>query len=53
VTALKDQGISVFAIPVGQLIAYIVLAGLAGILAAVWPARRAAKLDVLRAVTIE
>jgi putative ABC transport system permease protein len=53
VEALKDQGISVFAIPVGQLVIYILLAGLAGILAAVWPARRAAKLDVLRAVTIE
>jgi putative ABC transport system permease protein len=53
VKALQDQGISVFSIPFGQLIVYIVLAGLAGILAAVWPARRAAKLDVLRAVTIE
>src|SRR5262249_27262046 len=53
VEALKDQGVSVFAIPIGQLVIYIVLAGLAGILAAVWPARRAAKLDVLRAVTFE
>jgi putative ABC transport system permease protein len=53
VEALKDQGITVFAIPVGQLVIYVVLAGLAGILAAVWPARRAAKLDVLRAVTVE
>jgi len=53
VQALKDQGITVFAIPVGQLLVYLVLAGLAGILAAVWPARRAAKLDVLRAVTVE
>jgi putative ABC transport system permease protein len=53
VEALKDEGISVFAVPVGQLVIYLVLAGLAGVLAAVWPARRAAKLDVLRAVTVE
>jgi putative ABC transport system permease protein len=53
VQALKDQGITVFAIPVGQLVLYVILAGFAGILAAVWPARRAAKLDVLRAVTVE
>jgi putative ABC transport system permease protein len=53
VQALKDEGITAFAIPVGQLLTYLILAGLAGILAAVWPARRAAKLDVLRAVTVE
>jgi putative ABC transport system permease protein len=29
------------------------LAALVGVLAAVWPARRAAKLDVLRAITTE
>ncbi len=41
------------AIPVGQLIVLIVLAGFAGVLAAVWPARRAAKLDVLEALAYE
>jgi ABC-type antimicrobial peptide transport system permease subunit len=30
-----------------------VLAGLAGVLAAIWPARRAAKLDVLEAISYE
>ena len=40
-------------IPFGQLIVLIVLAGVAGVLAAVWPARRAAKLDVLEALAYE
>ena len=53
VQALKDQGITAFAVPVGQLVTYLVLAALAGVLAAVWPARRAARIDVLRAVTVE
>ena len=39
--------------PVGTLIAVVVLAALAGVLAAIPPARRAAKVDVLRAVTTE
>jgi len=43
----------VFTIPVGALIAVFVFAGIAGVLAAVPPARRAAKVDVLRAVTTE
>jgi putative ABC transport system permease protein len=41
------------AVPVGQLVVLIVLAGIAGVLAAVWPARRAAKLDVLDALAYE
>jgi putative ABC transport system permease protein len=42
-----------FAIPVGTLVLLLVLASLAGVLAAIPPARRAAKVDVLRAVTTE
>jgi putative ABC transport system permease protein len=53
VHALKSQGITALTIPVGQLVIYIVIAGLFGVLAAVWPARRAAKLDVLRAIVTE
>ncbi len=53
VKALADEGITAFSIPVTQLVTYVILAALAGVLAAVWPARRAAKLDVLRAVTVE
>jgi putative ABC transport system permease protein len=53
ITALRDQGFNTFVIPVGQLIAVVVLAFLAGVAAAIWPARRAARLDVLRAITTE
>jgi putative ABC transport system permease protein len=51
--ALEPEGITELAIPVGQLVVYLVFAGLAGVLAAVWPARRAARLDVLRAIAYE
>jgi len=53
VEALKDQGFTRFAPPGGQLVLVVIVGGFAGVLAAVFPARRAAKLDVLRAVTIE
>ena len=48
-----DAGIGVLSIPGGQLLIFVVLAALVGVLAAVWPARRAARLDVLRAVTTD
>ena len=51
--ALKDQGIEAIAIPVPQVVLYIVLAGVAGVLAAIGPARAAARVDVLRAVVTE
>ena len=51
--ALKTEGVSEFVVPVGQLVIYLVLAGLAGVLAAIWPARRAAKLNVLEAISYE
>jgi putative ABC transport system permease protein len=53
ISALKDQGIEKFAAPPLQLLAIVLLAALAGILAAILPARRAAKLDVLRAISSE
>jgi putative ABC transport system permease protein len=53
IEALSDQGFTEFAPPVGQLILVLVVGGFAGVLAAVFPARRAAKLDVLQAVTHE
>ena len=53
VRALKGEGFTSFAVPGGQLVAYVVAAGLAGILAAVLPGRRAARIDVLRAITTE
>jgi putative ABC transport system permease protein len=53
VTALSDEGFETFRLPGVTLVVIFVLAGFAGVLAAVWPARRAAKLDVLRAVVTE
>jgi len=48
-----DSGIAVLSVPYFQLFVFVVLAGLVGVLAAVWPARRAARLDVLRAITTD
>lgn len=53
VTALKDQGITTFAVPWSQLIIIVFIAALAGVGAALYPARRAARLDVLRAISSE
>jgi putative ABC transport system permease protein len=53
VQALGSQGITQLAFPARQLLVYVVLAGMAGVIAAVFPARRAAKLDVLAAITHE
>jgi putative ABC transport system permease protein len=53
VTALEDEGLNTFTVPVVSLIVVVVLAALAGVVAAVMPARRAARLDVLRAIVTE
>jgi putative ABC transport system permease protein len=49
---LADEGFEL-AYPIGTLIVLLVLAALAGVLAAIFPARRAARLDVLRALAYE
>ena len=51
--ALASQGVTELRIPGGQLVLYLLLAGLAGVLAAIVPARRAARLNVLRAISYE
>jgi len=53
VRALREEGIDRFTVPYGTLAIVLVLAALAGVVAAVLPARRAAKLDVLRAIVAE
>ena len=47
------RNLGVFALPVGQLIVVLVAGGLVGVLAAVRPARRAARMDVLAAVAAQ
>jgi putative ABC transport system permease protein len=51
-SALSDEGLR-FALPIGSLVAFTVVAGVAGVLAAMGPARRAARLDVLKALQYE
>ncbi len=53
IKALKDEGFEKFAPSIGQLIIIVIAAGFAGVIAALFPARRAAKLDVLRAISAE
>ena len=49
---LKDEGFTL-SYPVGQLVFMLVFAALAGVLAAIGPARRASRLDVLEALQYE
>jgi putative ABC transport system permease protein len=53
VLAMKNQGITVFSVPVLSLVSVVMLAALAGAAAAIWPSRRAAKLNILRAIVTE
>ena len=45
-----EEGLEGFSVPVGQLVIILVIGGLAGVVAGLRPARRAAKLDVLSAI---
>ncbi len=51
--SIADQGIEVLSIPWVQLAVFVVLAAAVGVLAAVLPARRASRLDVLTAIGTE
>jgi putative ABC transport system permease protein len=53
VTALSDEGIEVFKLPVGSLAVVVVLAAVAGVGAAIRPSRRASNLNVLAAIAAE
>ena len=53
VADFSGEGISELVIPVGQLLIYVVVAGILGVFAALFPARRAARLDVLQAISHE
>jgi putative ABC transport system permease protein len=50
VRALSDQGIDKFAVAPAQLLFIVILAAVFGVIAAAWPARRAAKLDILDSI---
>jgi putative ABC transport system permease protein len=53
VTAMEDEGLEVLRVPGVRLGVIVVLAGLAGVGASLLPARRASRLDVLRAVSTD
>jgi putative ABC transport system permease protein len=50
--ALSDEGI-VFAVPYTSIVFFVIAAIIVGLLAAIWPARRASKLNVLEALQYE
>jgi putative ABC transport system permease protein len=52
-SSLRNSGVTNIAIPFGSLIGFLILAALLGLAAATWPARRAAKLDVLAAIAAD
>jgi putative ABC transport system permease protein len=50
VSSLHAQGITSTIVPWAYLVIFLVVAGVFGLIAASWPARRAARLDVLEAI---
>ena len=52
VEALKSEGL-VLAVPIAGIIVVLIVAGIAGVLAGIWPARRASKIEVMEALQYE
>jgi putative ABC transport system permease protein len=52
-SSLRNQSVTNISVPVVSLIVFLILSGLLGLGAATWPARRAARLDVLAAIAAE
>ncbi len=50
VSSLRSQGITDTVVPVTNMILFLILSAVLGLLAADWPARRAAKIDILAAI---
>jgi putative ABC transport system permease protein len=53
VRAFASQGVDVLNISIGRQVAYVIVAFFAGLLAAIWPARRASRVDLLQAIATE
>ncbi|HEX6249265.1 MAG TPA: FtsX-like permease family protein [Nocardioidaceae bacterium] len=53
VTSMRDDGLSAIVLPWTQIGAFVAAAGAVGVVAAALPARRAARLDILRAVAAD
>jgi putative ABC transport system permease protein len=52
-TALESEDIAEFTVPTGRTLAFVAISVLAGVVAAVLPAWRASRLDVLDAIATE
>ncbi len=52
-SSLRNSGVTSLAVPIPTLVIFLILSALLGLGAASWPARRAAKLDVLQAIAAE
>jgi putative ABC transport system permease protein len=52
IKALGSENLS-FSLPFGQIVALMLFAMVVGVVAAIFPARRASRLDVLRAIAYE
>ena len=52
-SALRNNGVTNVAVPISSLVAFVIVSGILGLIAATWPARRAADLDVLVAIAAE
>jgi putative ABC transport system permease protein len=53
IAALRDQGLTKYSVPVATITAILLIAFVVGVIAAVVPAWRATKLDILRAIATE
>jgi putative ABC transport system permease protein len=53
IVALRDQGLDTYTVPVSDIAAILVVAFVVGVLAAVIPARRATRIDILQAIAAD
>jgi putative ABC transport system permease protein len=52
IQAIGSEGLT-FSLPIGQIVSLMIFAIVVGVVAAIFPARRASRLDVLRALAYE
>jgi putative ABC transport system permease protein len=50
VASLHKEGITELRIPIGRILAIVLVSGIAGVLASIFPARRASRIDILKAI---
>jgi len=53
VRALADEGLGSFAVHMGQIVILVLLAGVAGVIAAIYPSWKASRLNILDAIAYE